>query len=95
MTGPADDATTHAPSDEWNRAGAALLGAMNDVIAEVDEEDRPLVLETAAYWLALGVAAAIDRPTDSQRLLDIIEPGGADRDELLSDARAFLDEAVG
>ena len=93
MTDPVDDAVP--TSDDWNRAGRALLTAMEEVVAEVDEEQRPLVLETAVYWVALGVAAAIDRPADARRLLDVIEPNATDRDELLSDARAFLDEALG
>ena len=76
--------------DGWNRYGRALTSAM----AEVLEEVRPHALETADYWLSVGLAIGLEHPAAARRLLALIEAEEVERAALAGDAAAFLQEAL-
>ena len=79
---------------DWERYGRSLHRAMAEVLEELPEEARPHALETADYWLSLGLAIGLERPEDARRLLALIEASEAERAELSGDASAFLEEAL-
>lgn len=82
-------------SPAWNRYGKAMIHAMAEVSAEVPDEFHGMLLETADYWLSLGVAIGLQRPDDGSRLLNLIEPELAGQSELGADAETFCAEALG
>ena len=86
--------TTDSIDAEWRRYGQALLHAMAEVRAETPEELHPLLLETADYWLSLGLAVGVQDPEAAARLLRVIEAVGAEREELAVDARHFVAEVL-
>jgi hypothetical protein len=53
-----------------------------------------MLLETADYWLSLGLAIGLERAADGERLLALIETHEDDRSELTRDAEAFCQEAL-
>ncbi|MHB8685155.1 MAG: hypothetical protein ACYC9X_12620 [Dehalococcoidia bacterium] len=80
----------------WERYGRAVIRSMQEVLAEAPEDVHALLLETADYWLSLGLAIGLRRPADAERLLALIHGGDAvERDELDADAAAFSAEALG
>jgi hypothetical protein len=84
------------PSDErWQAYGGALIEGMREVLAESPEDLHAHLLETADYWLSVGLAMGLRRPDDAQRLLELIESEEHDRTELEADAEAFLRGALG
>jgi hypothetical protein len=82
-------------TEDWERYGRALVGAMADVLGEADEAVRPLLLETADYWFSLGLAIGTQEPHHAGRLLQIVEAHEGNRAELAEDGAAFCDEALG
>ncbi|HEY6539190.1 MAG TPA: hypothetical protein VI138_09175 [Candidatus Dormibacteraeota bacterium] len=82
------------PSPDWSRYGQALIQAMAEVLGEVPEADREAVLETADYWLSLGLALGVSSPAEARRLLLVIEREEQDRSQLEDDARGFAAEAL-
>ena len=74
----------------WERYGRALHRA----IAEVLEEARPLALETADYWISVGLTIGLERPHQARRLLELIEADEGERAALGEDAAAFVEEAL-
>jgi hypothetical protein len=80
--------------DPWSRYGRTLTRAMAEVLDEIPEELRPHVLETADYWISVGLTIGLERPHQARRLLELIEAEEADRVALAEDAAAFLDEAL-
>ena len=82
------------PDETWQRYGRALIGAMSEVLEEVDEKDRELVLETADFWLSLGLTIGLERPDEAEKLIAVLQGTPEERGELRSDADALLDEAV-
>ena len=80
--------------DGWNRYGRALTSAMAEVLEEVPEEVRPHALETADYWLSVGLAIGLEHPASARRLLALIEAEEIERAALAEDAAAFLQEAL-
>jgi len=82
------------PDDRWRRYGAALTGAMQEVLEELPEESRAHALETADYWLSVGITLGVERPQRARDLLALIEADEAERGALLDDATAFVDEAL-
>ena len=80
--------------DGWNRYGRALTSAMAEVLEEVPEEVRPHALETADYWLSVGLAIGLEHPASARRLLALIEAEEVERAALAEDAAAFLREAL-
>lgn len=79
---------------EWERYGRAMVAAMAETLEEVDEAARPLALEVADYWFAVGLAAGLHRPEQARRLLELIEQEEANRTELEHDAAALLQEVL-
>ena len=78
---------------DWERYGRALHRAMAEVLEEIPEEVRPHALETADYWISVGLTIGLDRPHQARRLLELIEAEEAERAALAEDAAAFLEEA--
>lgn len=92
------DATpTISPIDEpsWRRYGTALLHSMAEVRAETSEDLHPLLMETADYWLSLGLAIGTEHPEMASRLLRLIETEEPELVELNADAQHFVAEALG
>jgi hypothetical protein len=81
--------------DGWERYGRAITGAMAEVLDELPEEARPHALETADYWLSVGLVIGLERPTDASRLLELIEADENERASLSGDGAGFLAEALG
>ncbi len=67
---------------------------MAEVLEDFLEEARPLALETADYWIGVGLTIGLDRPHQARRLLELIEVEEAERVALAEDAAAFLAEAL-
>jgi len=84
---------THDDGD-WERYGRALHAAMAEVLVELPEEVRPQVLETADYWLSVGVTIGLEHPRQAYRLLELIEAEEIERAALTDDAADFLEEAL-
>jgi hypothetical protein len=78
----------------WQRYGQALVRSMAEVRAETPEEVHPVLMETADYWLSLGLAIGTSQPEAAVRLLGLIEAEEPGRAELGSDAEHFLAEAL-
>ena len=84
---------THDAGD-WERYGRALHAAMAEVLEEFPEEVRPQALETADYWISVGLTIGLERPHQARRLLELIEAEEAERVALAEDAAAFVEEAL-
>ena len=80
--------------DPWTRYGRTLTSAMAEVLDEIPEELRSHVLETADYWISVGLTIGLDRPHQARRLLELIEAEEAERAALGADAAAFLAAAL-
>jgi hypothetical protein len=78
----------------WERYGRALTGAMSEVLGELPEESRAHALETADYWLSVGLVIGLERPAEARRLLALIEEDEAERAALGTDAASFVEEAL-
>ncbi|HZT96943.1 MAG TPA: hypothetical protein VFB34_08910 [Chloroflexota bacterium] len=85
---------TDEMNDEWRRYGESLIDSMGEVLKEAEEAHHPVLLETADYWLSLGLAIGLKRPEEAERLLTLIESEPARRCELDEDADAFLQEVL-
>ena len=83
------------PSAEWSRYGGALSVAMSEVVAEVEEDMRPLLVETAEYWLAIGLIVGVHHDDAARRLLHVIERDEKEVTELANDAASFINQALG
>ncbi len=79
----------------WNQYGRALIQTMAEVTAELPQEFHAIVLETADYWLSLGLVIGTQQREQALALLDLIESEGEGRTELATDAKAFCEEALG
>ena len=79
---------------DWERYGRALYGSMVEVLEEFPEEVRPHALETADYWISVGLTIGLEHPGRARRLLELIEADEAERAALTEDAAAFLEEAL-
>src|SRR6266581_1588666 len=76
-------------SQEGERYGRTLVAAMAEVLGETDPESHAIVLETADYWLGLGLTIGLERSDEAARLLELIEVEEGNRLELAYDAREF------
>ncbi len=79
---------------DWERYGRALHRSMAEVLEEFPEEFRPHALETADYWISVGLTIGLEHPGRGRRLLKLIEAEEAGRAALAEDAAAFLEEAL-
>ncbi len=83
-----------AETETWERYGSALIAAMAEVLEEIPDEARAHALETADYWLSVGLVIGLERPSDARRLLELIESEEGDRADLSRDGAGFLEEAL-
>jgi len=67
---------------------------MAEVLDEVPEDARAELLETADYWLGIGLTIGLERPHQARELLELIEIDKAERVALDEDAAAFAEEAL-
>ncbi len=95
MTTDPTETTSQAENAGWQRYGRALLHSMAEVRAETSEDVHPLLMETADYWLSLGLAIGTEQPEAAARLLRLIEAEEPGRAELTTDAEHFVTEALG
>lgn len=86
---------TDEASQEWQRYGRAMIVSMADVLEHAHEQHHPVLLETADYWLSLGLTIGLNRPEEGKRLLSLIETEEPNRKELEQDADSFMDEVLG
>ena len=80
--------------DPWSRYGRTLTRAMSEVLDEIPEELRSHVLETADYWISVGLTIGLERPHQARRLLELIEATESERAALAEDAATFIEEAL-
>jgi hypothetical protein len=95
MTMNSQGTTSQVESTGWQRYGRAVLHSMTEVRAETSEDLHPLLMETADYWLSLGLAIGTEQPEAAGRLLRLIESEEPGRAELTADAQHFVTEALG
>ena len=95
MTTDRAQATNESLDPDWRRYGQALLHAMAEVRAETPEDVHAVVMETADYWLSLGLAIGTEQPETARRLLRLIETEEPELLELTADAEHFVAEALG
>jgi len=79
-------------NDQWAGYGRALIAAMSEVLDETPAELHANLLETADYWLSLGLMLGLRDPAQAGRLLQVIEAHEADRGELERDASSLIEE---
>ncbi len=63
---------------------------MSEVLAETPDEIHANLLETADYWLSVGLVLGLREPDQAQRLLEVIEAYEAERGELVRDAKSLI-----
>ena len=78
----------------WDSYGRALLQSMEEVLSETPAELHSMLLETADYWLSLGLAIGSGNPDAAARLLAVIESEEPERAELADDAAQFVSDAL-
>ena len=75
---------------QWAQYGQALIDSMSEVLAETPEDTHANLLETADYWLSLGLVLGLHDPDQAQQLLHVIEAHEAERGELERDASGLI-----
>jgi hypothetical protein len=95
MTTHRSPATNENLDPDWRRYGQALLHAMAEVRAETPDGVHAVLMETADYWLSLGLAIGTEHAEAAVRLLYLIEAEELERAELTADAEHFIAEALG
>jgi hypothetical protein len=95
MTTDPTHTTSPVENAGWHRYGRALLRSMTEVRAETPEDVHPLLMETADYWLSVGLAIGTEQPEAAVQLLRLIETEEPGRAELTTDAEHFVTEALG
>lgn len=65
---------------------------MSEVLEETPDDMHANLLETADYWLSLGLVLGLKDSAQAQQLLDVIEAHEAEQGELERDASALIDE---
>ena len=80
--------------EDWERYGRALLHGMQEVLAETSADLHTTLLETADYWLSLGLSIGGTNPEAAARLLSVIESEEPERAELADDAAQFVSDAL-
>lgn len=81
-------------SDDWKRYGRAVIRSMREVLTGANESTDALLLETADYWLSIGLMIGLQDPVAAGRLLALVEPNDEERLTLQEDAYAFRAEVV-
>jgi hypothetical protein len=78
--------------ERWARYGRALIGSMSEVLTETSDEIHANLLETADYWLSLGLVLGLRQPAQARELLHVIEAHEAERGELERDAAGLISD---
>jgi hypothetical protein len=78
--------------ERWARYGRALIASMSEVLDETPEESHANILETADYWLSLGLTLGLRDPQRASELLNVIEAHEPERGELARDAGGLIGE---
>jgi hypothetical protein len=76
--------------ERWASYGRALIGSMSEVLTETADELHANLLETADYWLSLGLVLGLRQPARARELLHVIEAHEAERGELERDAAGLI-----
>jgi hypothetical protein len=79
-------------NDEWTSYGRALIASMSEVLNETPDDLHANLLETADYWLSLGLVLGLRDPDKAGQLLKVIEAHEAERGELERDATGLIQE---
>src|SRR3979411_121309 len=80
---------------QWTQYGRALIDSMSEVLAETPDDIPANLLETADYWLSLGLVIGLRDPVQAQQLLQVIEANEAERGELERDATGLIGQGFG
>jgi hypothetical protein len=75
---------------QWEQYGRALIDSMSEVLAETPDDVHANLLETADYWLSLGLVLGLRDPAQARQLLQVIEAHEAERGELERDATGLI-----
>ena len=75
---------------QWARYGRALISSMSEVLDETPDDIHSNLLETADYWLSVGLVLGLREPDQAQKLLHVIEAYEAERGELARDAKSLI-----
>jgi hypothetical protein len=76
--------------EQWARYGRALIGSMSEVLGETPDDIHADLLETADYWLSVGLVLGLRQPVQARELLQVIEAHEAERGELERDAAGLI-----
>jgi len=63
---------------------------MSEVLTETADDMHANLLETADYWLSLGLVLGLRQPAQARELLNVIEAHEAERGELERDATGLI-----
>jgi hypothetical protein len=77
---------------QWSQYGRALISSMSEVLAETPDDIHANLLETADYWLSLGLVLGLRDPAQATQLLNVIEAHEAERGELERDATGLISQ---
>jgi len=75
---------------QWAQYGRALIDSMSEVLAETPDEIHANLLETADYWLSLGLVLGLRDPHQARQLLEVIKANEAECGELERDATGLI-----
>ena len=81
--------------EQWARYGRALISSMSEVLTETPDDAHTNLLETADYWLSVGLVLGLREPRQAERLLQVIEAHEPERGELERDATSLIGHALG
>jgi hypothetical protein len=82
--------------EDWERYARTVIASMREVLVESPEEVHGLLLETADYWLSLGLVIGLRRPADAESLLALIQRHDVeDSGELADDGVVLCAEVFG
>jgi hypothetical protein len=81
--------------EDWVRYGRAIIASMRELLEESPEEVHGLLLETADYWLSLGLVIGLRSPGDAESLLALIQrPDAEEVGDLDGDGAALCLTAI-
>jgi hypothetical protein len=80
--------------EDWMRYGQAIIESMREVLAESPEDLHGFLLETADYWLSLGLVIGLRKPAEAELLLKLIYQDHIEESGELEDDGASLCERV-
>jgi hypothetical protein len=82
--------------EDWKRYGRAVIESMREVLAESPDEVRSLLLETADYWLSVGLVIGLRQPADAELLLKLMQQDHIEESgELESDGATLCADVLG